>query len=50
MHTDVSLKVERVRNNNKFHQILSINILNTLMPKIPKWLVKFLVNFQDILQ
>ena len=41
MLTDVSLKVEIVKNNNKFQKNVFRNILNTLMPKIPKWLSTF---------
>ena len=43
MLTDVSLKVEIVKNNNKFHQLFFINNLidNSLMRKIPKWLQTF---------
>ena len=37
MQTDVSLKVEIVKNNNKFHENIFINILNRLDPKVPKW-------------
>ena len=32
----LSLKVERIENNNKFHENLLRNILNPLMLKIPK--------------
>ena len=38
MHAnDVSLKVENVKDNNKLKNIFFRNILNTLMPKTPKW-------------
>ena len=37
MVTDLSSKVEIVKNNNKFQESFLINILNPLMPKIPKW-------------
>lgn len=37
MLTDVSLKVEIVKNNNKFDEIFLKNILNPLMSKIQKW-------------
>ena len=37
MHAnDVNLKVENVKDNNKFKKIFFRNILNTLMPKTPK--------------
>ena len=37
MHAnDVNLKVENVKDNNKFKKIFFCNILNTLMPKTPK--------------
>ena len=38
MITDVSLKVEIVKNNNKFHENVFRNILHPSMPKISKWL------------
>ena len=38
MLTDVSLKVEIVKTNNKFHENVVRNSRKTLMPKIPKWL------------
>ena len=42
MLTDVSLKVEIVKNNNKFHKLFINNLIdNSLMPKIPKWLQTF---------
>ena len=34
--TDVNLKDEVVK-NNKFLEFFFINMLNSLMPKIPKW-------------
>lgn len=33
----LSLKVEIIENNNKFHENLLRNILNPLMLKISKW-------------
>ena len=41
MLTDVSLKAEIVKNNNKFHENFFRNILNPLMPKAPKCLDTF---------
>ena len=41
MLTDVSLKLEIIKNNNKFHENAFRNILNPLMPKVPKWLDTF---------
>ena len=38
MMTDVSLKVEIVKNNNKFHENIFGDILHPSMPKILKWL------------
>ena len=40
MLTDVSLKFEIVK-NNKLHEFFFRNILNPLLPKIPKWLDTF---------
>ena len=37
MLTDISLKVETVKNNNKFHENLFGIVLNSLMSNIPKW-------------
>ena len=36
MLTDISLRIQIVK-KNKFHEIFFRNILNPLMPKIPKW-------------
>ena len=41
MLTEVSLKVEIVKNDYKFHENLFRNILDHLMPKIPQWLETF---------
>ena len=41
MLTEVSLKVEIVKNNNKFHENLFRNILDDLIPKNTKWLDTF---------
>ena len=41
MLTDVSLKVETVKNNNKFQENFVRNILNPLMPKIQNDLTCF---------
>ena len=40
MLTDANLKVKTVK-NNKFHENFFWNILNPLMPKIPKWFDTF---------
>ena len=37
MLTDISLMVEIAINNNKFYEIFLRNVLDSLMPKIPKW-------------
>ena len=37
MLTDVSLKAEIVKDDNKFHEVFLRNFLNYLMPQIAKW-------------
>ena len=37
MLTDVSLKAEIVKDDNKFHEVFLRNFLNYLMPQIVKW-------------
>ena len=41
MLTDVNLKVEIVKDNNKFYEYDFRNILNPLIPKISKWSENF---------
>ena len=40
MSTDANVKVKTVK-NNKFHENFFRNILNPLMPKVPKWFDTF---------
>ena len=44
MLTDVNLKVEIVKDNNKFYEYDFRNILNPSIPKISKWSE----NFQNV--
>ena len=48
MLTDVRLKVEIVKSDNKFHETFFRNILHPLIPKIPKWSHMFLKSYNKL--